>query len=476
MTDRSRSIRALVLSLVTLLGVVACDSPRTSSGAASEVPQEARRSGGTGGVNAPEMLDRPYVVLISFDGYRHDYLELFDPPVMNRLAAAGVRAERLVPAFPTKTFPNNYSIATGMYPGSHGLVANTFLDPSSETDPEAWPMYRIADRDAVEDGAWYGGEPIWVTAERQGMVSSAFFFVGTEAPIQGIQPHPWMKFDADIPGEVRVDSVLTWLSRPEETRPHLITLYFEHVDGWAHYRGPESDEARAAVMEVDGHLGELLDGIEALPHGDQVYVVAVSDHGLGGYVTEGARWNVDEAIDTALVKVVGGGPFMHIHVPSDHPDGAAALRDRINAAWEHGRAFLPEDTPDYWGVGGNARFGQLILVPEPGYGVSQSSWTGIANPGDHGWAPEPPEGWREASDPETVELADRLGSPVMSGLFIATGPRLAGVQRIGPVRNVDVYPFLTEILGLVPASGIDGSPDGLVPLLDSERSASGGAN
>ena len=153
---------------------------------------------GSGGINDIDKRALPYVVLVSFDGFRWDYQDRFATPGMDRLAAAGVRTQSLQPVFPTVTFPNHYSIATGLNPSSHGIVANSF--PSR--DRQRW--YSLSDPSAVGDGSWYGGEPAWVAAESSGMVAAAYYFVGTEAEIGGIRPTYWQPFDASVPGDIRV--------------------------------------------------------------------------------------------------------------------------------------------------------------------------------------------------------------------------------------------------------------------------------
>ena len=145
--------------------------------------------------DARDHLSAPYVVLVSFDGFGWDLLDRFPAPSFERVAREGVRADRMIPVFPTKTFPTHYSIATGMYAEHHGLVGNRFFDP------DLGASYSISDRDAVVDPVWYRGEPIWVTAERQGMITATFYFVGSSAPVGGVRPTYWRRFDASVPHE-----------------------------------------------------------------------------------------------------------------------------------------------------------------------------------------------------------------------------------------------------------------------------------
>ena len=243
--------------------MLAAQEPTTQSSR----PGRVRTPEGTGGVNAPETLDKPYVVLVSFDGFRHDYLSRYDTPSFDHVAETGAWADALIPVYPSLTFPSHYSIATGLYPEHHGIVGNRFFDPVRGEE------YHYQNTARVQDGTWYGGEPIWVTAETQGMVAAAMLFVGTEAAVGGVRPTFWTPYDARGSRRERVDQVVAWLSLPAHARPHLITLYFSAVDGAGHDGGPASPAVEGAVRQVDGALGRLLDGIGMLPLGDQVSVV-----------------------------------------------------------------------------------------------------------------------------------------------------------------------------------------------------------
>ncbi|MEE3196351.1 MAG: ectonucleotide pyrophosphatase/phosphodiesterase, partial [Candidatus Neomarinimicrobiota bacterium] len=176
--------------------------------------------------------DGQYVLLVSMDGFRSDYLEIADTPNFDKMSKNGVKAEGLKPVFISKTFPNHYSIATGMYAESHGLIANSFF--ASDINK----YYSIRDRESVENGDFYGGEPIWVTAERQGMNTASYFWVGTEASIAGVHPSIWKRYDQKVPFDDRIDSVMTWFSLPMSNRPRLVMLYFHEPDWTGHKYGP----------------------------------------------------------------------------------------------------------------------------------------------------------------------------------------------------------------------------------------------
>ncbi len=388
-------------------------------------------SSGSGGVNQPVQLSKPYVVMLSLDGFRHDYLDLFSTPNLDRIADAGVRADGLIPVFPVKTFPNHYSIATGMYADGHGLVGNRFYDPLRDE------IYSIGDRTTVEDGSWYGGEPIWVTAERQGMVSASFFWVGSEAPVAGIHPTHWRRFDGQIEYEDRVDQVLQWLALPELQRPHMITFYFEETDAVGHNYPTDSPELAAAVATVDGLIGRLLDGIEALPHASQVYVFVVSDHGMAPFLAE-QTYFLGDLIDLGPdVQTIEAGPHMVLYTQGDEA-ADRELRDRLAELLPRAAVYRVGEMPahlHYERAG--PRLGNLVIVPDQGWSVVP--WREADRAARDGWT----HGW----DPR---------NEVMHGLFVGRGPRIAPGQRIGRFESIHVYPLVAEVLGLQPSAGIDG--------------------
>lgn len=216
-----------------------------------------------------------YVVLVSFDGFRWDYQDLYETPNFDLLEKNGVKTRYMIPSFPTKTFPNHYTLATGLYPDHHGIINNNFY--ASELDG----IYRIGDADMVTNPDAYFGEPIWVSAEKQGIRSASYFWVGSEADILGISPSYWYAYDESVPYPDRVDQVIRWLSKPPGERPGLVLLYFDEPDGIAHRYGPEHHETGKVVSYLDSVLGYLRSEIAALEHGDLVNLIVLSDHGMG---------------------------------------------------------------------------------------------------------------------------------------------------------------------------------------------------
>jgi predicted AlkP superfamily pyrophosphatase or phosphodiesterase len=380
---------------------------------------------------------------VSIDGFGANFLPRYETPVLDGIAADGVVADALVPVYPTLTFPNHYSIATGLYPINHRLVGNRFLSEDRSRS------YSLKDRQAVGDGNWYGGQPVWVAAERQGMVSAAYFFVGTEAEIGGVRPTHWNAYNPSVSGEDRVARVLEWLALPEERRPHFVTLYFEHVDEATHRYGVGSPQSLVAISNVEGWLQQLRDGIAALPVAGRVYLLIVSDHGQAGYRRTDSTFVIDEATRLDDVRAIDHGAVTFLYFDEPNVVRANVICELINETWRHGQAVVPGGAPAAWMLRDDALLPDVIAQADPGYSVmsSRSADVGLSA-GDHGWTPD----FRD-----------------MHGIFLATGPRLPAGERIGAISAVDVYPLIMTILGLETAGPIDGDPAKLLPLLAEEN-------
>jgi predicted AlkP superfamily pyrophosphatase or phosphodiesterase len=426
MAAARRWLSARVLCAFVALLLVACNISRPVG-----TPGVAQATaGGSGGINRAAHRDKPHLILISFDGFRPDYLDRFDLPNFRRVLARGARARAMIPVFPSLTFPNHYSLVTGLHPEHHGIIENSFYDPERKA------AYSFRDGATVTDASWYRGEPVWVTAETQGMVAACFFWPGSEAAIKGVRPTFWKTYDGGIPNKARVDTVLDWLRLPPERRPHIITLYFSDIDAASH-RGPlESSIIERAVRSLDGTLGALVDALDSLPIRDRIYLLLTSDHGMTE--TSGVqRIRLDSLIGTLRVRVGYSGPIAGLHVQGDSRE-AEAIRDAINARLKHGRAFLRLEVPARHHYRADPRIGDVVIIMDEPWVLETSllSRALIQNRwGEHGWDP---------------------AAPSMHALFVIAGP---GIQRgltVPEVQNVDVYPLMIELLGLRAADGIDG--------------------
>jgi predicted AlkP superfamily pyrophosphatase or phosphodiesterase len=378
------------------------------------------------------------VVLVSIDGFRYDYLDRYPSPNLHRLVAAGVRAP-LVANFPTKTFPNHYSIVTGLFPAHHGVVDNTMYDPEFDA------VFRMSDSAAQVDPRWWGGEPIWVTAEKQGRIAASFFWPGSEAPIEDVRPHYWEHYDGNIPDSVRVRQVLDWLALPDGRRPTFVTLYFSDVDGAGHRFGPASSEVAAAVLHVDSAMGMLLDGLTRRHLERGVNVIVVSDHGMAQTSPDSVVALDDYLELDLLARVVGGNPVYGLW---PRPGMEDSVYDEIHDRNPHLMVWRRHEIPERFHYRGNRRIPPVLAAARVGWSVALrrrdlESHRDYFRGGTHGYD-------------------DTL--PQMRALFLAEGPAFrAGVE--GPAfRNIHVYDLIAGILGLTPAKN-DGSADSTAFML-----------
>jgi alkaline phosphatase D len=382
--------------------------------------------------NSASAQAAPYVVLVSFDGFRHDYAARHGAPTLDRFAREGASApEGMMPVFPSLTFPNHYSLATGLYPARHGIVANTFRSPEKDK------LYQISKRNEVEDGSWYGGTPLWNLAERQGMRSACYFWVGSEADVEGMRPTYYYRYDGKVPNGQRVEQVLAWLRLPEAQRPHFITLYFSIVDSKGHEHGPDAPETRAAVREVDSLLGVLDQGIAQT--GLPVNLVVVSDHGMLAIDREHPI-QLDESAYEGM-EIARSGSICLFY--SD--DSAVVERSyrRLKATGGPFDVYRSQETPAHLHYRGHPNIGQLVLVARPPYYVGSGLLP--ISPGAHGY------------DPSVC--------PEMKAIFYAKGPAFLEGKALPPFESVHVYPLIARILGLELPPGLDGRTEMLMPAL-----------
>lgn len=365
-----------------------------------------------------------YVLLISLDAYRWDYPKVFNTPNLNKIAAEGVKAKSLISCYPSKTFPNHYSLATGLHPDHHGIVNNSFYD-------KELGYYAIGNRKSVENGAFYLGEPIWVTAENQGVISASYFWVGSEAPVKGVQPTYWKKYNQKTPFEDRMDTVMHWLTLPEQVRPHLITFYHYQPDWVSHDYGPLAKETRLVAEQIDSLLGVFMNRLSKLPIADRLNVIIVSDHGMADI--SGDRYiNLSEHLDKDWFSSVTGGNPVYSLQPK--PEYYKQVLDTLKKI-EHLKVWERNDIPARYIYGKNTRVNDILLEANLGWSVAWSDDKERYSGGTHGY--------------------DNL-LPEMQGIFFAKGPAFKNGYVHESFVNINVYPIIAEILGLKPAK-VDGS-------------------
>lgn len=378
-------------------------------------------------------VSSPRVLLIGLDGFRPEMLD-WDAPNLKALAARGVRAEAMIPVMPSVTFVNFYSLATGLYPENHGMVANY------PYDAEAREHFQQATGPTEE--RWWQGEPIWVTAEKQGLKTAIMFWLGSEVPHDGVRPSIWTPYQHEKPYQERVDEVLAWYDVPDAERPRFAAVYFDRVDTVTHYTGPNSADAKAAVTEIDAYVGQLIDGLEARGLADTTTVIIVSDHGMA-YTPPDQVLDVGEYIDLGQLVVsqfVGpyggsGHPFLQIY--GEGPALEAAYNG-LSIASEHIRVYRAGAMPAHYHLDHPTRGPDLLAVADPGWlmrSVNVGGWRAPI-PGNHGY--------------------DNL-APEMAATFLAAGPVFPEGAVAAPFENVNVYGLIACALGITPAE-TDGDP------------------
>lgn len=373
-----------------------------------------------------------YTVIISLDGLRWDYLDTYDVPFLNQLAREGVKAV-MQPSFPSKTFPNHYTLATGLTPDHHGIIANTFWDREQGVE------FSLGNKVTRADGRYYGGDPVWLTAKHQGVKTATVFWVGSDVAVQGEHPTYWRDYQTqqlDFPG--RVDEIIRLLNLPEKDRPHLVMAYFEEPDRSGHDYGPMHRMTRRALEDLDLLLSNLWARIQLLPIADKVDFIVTGDHGM---TSVDPKRFVD--IDDVLPK------HWYERFCNDYPTliyaSAPQYIDSICNALQgvdHIRAWKKAELPAYLGYGTNKNMGDVVVLPDVGWLFADKP--SKKQRGSHGF--------------------DHMAADMQVG-FRAIGPDFkVGYEKPDRFRNVCIYPLLCYLLGVTPSPN-DGSLDEVRDLL-----------
>jgi predicted AlkP superfamily pyrophosphatase or phosphodiesterase len=383
------------------------------------------------GPNAAAQQSKPYVVMVSLDGFRYDYARKDGAKHLLALAAEGAIApEGMIPSYPSLTFPNHYTLVTGLYPEHHGIVANNFYDPARKQ------RYSYTDPATNRDGSWYGGTPLWVLAEKQGTRTACFFWPGSEAEIDGGRPSYYLKFEDRFPDQKRIDQVVAWLRLPAEQRPHFITLYYSTVDHAGHQYGPDSPETAAAVQHVDELMGILWAELTRLHL--PIDLIVVSDHGME---REQGPW-IDLSRYADLQNFTTVGSLLYPNSEAAAEKAYQELKIKSDAFTVYRRKRVPA-TMHY---DSNAREGDPVIVANGPYAIRA-----------HVDAQDlPPEAGAHGYDPRTIKS--------MRAFFLAVGPDIRPGSKLEPFENVNIYPLVAKILGLN-APKVDGNLNVLSKIL-----------
>jgi predicted AlkP superfamily pyrophosphatase or phosphodiesterase len=379
------------------------------------------------------------VLLISFDGFRYDYLNKTDTPNFDKLVANGVISEGLIPIFPSKTFPNHYAIATGLYPENNGFVGNNMYDPDMDE------RFAIRNRDAVENPDWYQGEPIWNTVEKAGKNAGTMFWVGSEAPIQDIRPTFWKQYDESMGDSARIDSVISWMTLNNDKEVDLATLYFHFVDTQGHRFGPDSNELTEAVKRADDLVGYLMERLEQTSLNDITNTMIVSDHGMAA-VSRDKIVVLDDIIDPEDLDMIAFSPVIMADVKDDNKldEIYRALKENE----EHYKVYLKDEIPERYHLKNHNRIPELTIIADIGYTINTKEVFDTR--------PEYPSGGTHGFDNQEKD---------MHALFVAVGPDFKSEYTMKAFENVHLYELMAHLLKIKPAN-TDGSLDSVSVMLN----------
>jgi alkaline phosphatase D len=378
---------------------------------------------------------KPYVIMLSLDGFRWNYPDHAQTPVLDSLKKVGVFSE-MIPCFPTKTFPNHYSMATGLYPDHHGIVLNNFYAPDLKM------RYSISDRKSVGNGVFYGGEPIWITAKKQGIHTATLYWVGSEAAIKGIRPDIWYPYNHTLPFTSRIDSLVRWLSFPESKRPHLILWYYPEPDGYGHHYGPDGEKTKEMVEQLDRWLGEFFTAMRRLPVYNQLNFIITSDHGMGP-ISNNKEIILDHYIDTANLQYIdGNNPVYNFGVK---PGKLETVYKKLKTI-PHLKVWKHDSLPARLHYGTNIRTHDLTVTADSNWSIYWSWHIGHGK-GTHGYD----NAWR-----------------AMHAIFYAAGPAFKTNYQQKSFENVDLYPLIAKILKLKPVQ-TDGHLSDVEKMLKNDK-------
>ena len=383
------------------------------------------------GINSVEAISKPYVILISADGFRSDYAKKYNAKNLLKIAEDGVSAKALIPSFPTITFPNHWSLITGLYPAHHGLIDNFFYDYKKQE------FYKMSSQENAEDGTWYGGTPLWSLAEKQGTLSASMMWVGSASDAGGIRPTYYYHYHEKFSPDEKVEKVIDWLKLPEDRRPHFISLYFPEVDGAGHRFGPDSPEAEKSVHLVDDAVGLLIKKVNELGL-KNVNFIFVADHGMVKVDVENPLEIPEMLFDKKRFDFYNAQTLMRVVVknPAEVKSVYKELKKNKTADYD---VFLDKRFPKKLHFSPKNdrynRIGQILLVPKaPRIFLEKGKKTYL---GKHGYSP--------------YEV------PEMKAAFIALGPAFKQNTKVGEFQNVNVYPIVADILNLKITEPIDGT-------------------
>lgn len=381
---------------------------------------------------AEKKPQKPYVLLISLDGFRWDYVEKYQPEFLSTFAKEGASLTSLRPSFPTKTFPNHLSLITGSYPQNHGIVANKFYAPDLDK------TYYIKDANAVTNPDFYLRKPLWIIAQEQNINTASYFWPSSEAAINGTRPSIYKKYSHTQPHQHRIDGILKWLQLPTEKRPQFITTYFHDIDSAGHEYGQDSPQLIAAINQVDSAVKQLVEKVRTLDI--DVNVVIVSDHGMDDYPEKNYEympaWLKDD------FKVAAANTIVHLYKEPQSKINIDDALDNIKQQAKHYQCYRYQDVPTQLNASKSPRMGDITCFADTDWVIG---FDGRISRGDHGWS--------------------QFNTTDMDAVFFAQGPAFKQHFQMDTVENIHVMPLLAHILGVKITTPIDGNLKAMKPLL-----------
>ena len=408
----SLTLRALTLAALSIVSAGVSSQQHPAYGSAKPMPDLIVNA--SDAPNNAHAMKQHYVVLVSLDGFRYDYPEEHGATHLQQLAKDGARAySGMLPSYPSLTFPNHWTLVTGLLPEHHGIVRNSFYDPTRKQ------TYEYKDSAINSDGTWYGGTPLWSLAAQQGMRSAVFMWPGSEAEVAGHRPSSYAHFEDQLDGHVGIEQIVTWLKLPAEQRPHFIAFYMPTTDHAGHWYGPDSVQETEAVHTVDGLMGELRQRLGAT--GLPVDLIVLADHGMVLNDNNWIQW--DQHADLSHTKVVEW-----LLYPDSEAEKEKVYRDFLAHPDPRFSVYRQKDVPAHLAYTGNARIGDPVIVPNGPYIGHPHATKPREDLGEHGY------------DPTKLSA--------MKAVFIANGPDIRKGVSLPVFPNVDVYSFITKLLDL----------------------------
>lgn len=370
----------------------------------------------------------PYILLISFDGFRYDYLDRNITPNLEKFSNEGVRALSLRPCFPTVTFSNHYSIITGMHPENHGIIDNYFLNK------ETGEKYRLGDTISMRESKWYIGEAFWETAKKNGIKTACFFWPGSEVTDVNRQPNYFKKYQQDFPLRARIDTIVAWFSLPRNLRPHFITLYYHTTDSYGHDYGTNSPEINFAIKQLDSLVFYLEQKIISINMQDSINIIILSDHGMQDLASD-KFINLDEIIGEYKFVMFNSKSFATIYAK----DNCDEIYQKLVENQNYYSVYKKDEIPSYFNYSNNKNIPDILVVSDLGWSlVTNKTLKDITEgrtKGNHGYQKD--------------EIT-------MHGIFIAKGPAFKNNFKTGTLWNIDIYTLLCKIFNIKIGHKIDG--------------------